>query len=245
MPSRISTLEKEISEHHFHTILLQAQHFSGECLLLQRPNSHRHSQGKPPAMFFPWQVQTGSTAVEHWSLTTACRHLHSPNNYFKQASAFLICHLPTSSPQYELLTLPCTSDDFKHCINLSTNHLYATDLLELYVYNLTFQSEFYIPQLDNYLFLQVTKEQSRGSYSKHRSGSRLLLTQKDTHFEKASSKSSSLEAAFPLLFTAHHRVPQNVQSVMISPGALIPNNCILRITAKPLTGSRNLCLMRK
>lgn len=80
--------------------------------------SNRDSQGKPSTMFFAWQVQTESTAMEHWSLTAACRHLNSPNNNFKQASAFLISHLPTSSPDtIWLLTLTCTSDDFKHCVN--------------------------------------------------------------------------------------------------------------------------------
>lgn len=57
----------------------------------------------------------------------------------------------------------------------ATSPLYVTNLPKLYVYNLAFQSEFIIPQLDNYLFLQVTKEQSRGSYRKHRSGCRFLL----------------------------------------------------------------------
>lgn len=55
-------------------------------------------EGKPLAMLLPWQVQRESTAMEPWLLTGAGRHLHSPNNYFKQASAFLISHLPTSSP---------------------------------------------------------------------------------------------------------------------------------------------------
>lgn len=201
-------------------------------------HSHRHGQGKPSATFLPWQVQP------EWrgALLTDC-NMHSPNNYFKQVSAFLrpsnfitrhkidFSHSPVllmASSIYQPLYKPplCYRSPQALCLQLN---------IPVRIYHPTAWQLFIFTSYKGAVKRLIYQAQKWIQSPTHSKGCSLRKSQFQKQF---------FGSCFSSVISCTYRVPQNLQSEMISTAALIPN-CIPRTTDKPLTGSRNVCLMRK